>query len=170
MARGLNGETVLDREDVLVGTVSGEEYGYKRNLRVTVSVRMEELGRQEEYETTDHRKVSRPLDFSITAAVWRPDRRDIVMSTPGDGIKQLLDATNPQHAELIALSKYHLNGMRAGCIHQTAVYRDGRYGREVDLDATPPCPITGYKYGSAWLLEELPEGFRQRVEAALPPF
>lgn len=47
----------------------------------------------------------------------------------------------------------HLNDMRAGCAHQSPVYRQGKYGREIDLDNTPACPLTGYKYGSAWLVD-----------------
>lgn len=54
--------------------------------------------------------------------------------------------------------RWHLNTMRAGCAHQEVVYETDRYGRRVpSLDLTPPCPETGYRYGSAWLVEPLPE-------------
>jgi hypothetical protein len=55
--------------------------------------------------------------------------------------------------------RWHLNGMSAGCVHQTEiVYEDSPYGRRVDLDATTAandCP-QGYRYGSAWLFDALP--------------
>lgn len=169
---GLNGDKVLDVEGLTVGRVPGAEYGYKRDLRVTIGVRMERLTRREEYETTDHRKVTKPLDFAITTQVWQPDGRDIVMSTPGDGMDEIL--TGERYAELRQLAKFHLNAMRAGCAHgdwvQEPVHRQGRYGQEVDLDATASCPQTGYRYGHAWLVEELPEGFEQRVRNALAAF
>src|SRR4051812_6191369 len=75
---GLNGEPVFAAEDVPVGRVAGSDYGYKRNLLVTVSVSMEELTRQDVYETTTHDKVTRPLSFSITTGVWNPNRSDVI--------------------------------------------------------------------------------------------
>jgi hypothetical protein len=159
MTRGLNGETVYQREDVYVGTVPGESYGYKRNLRVTVSVRMERLDRQEQYETIEHQQVRNPLDFAITTDVWRPDRRDIVDMSRVDALGELITFapgfSASQARELAGLKRWHLNAMRAGCAHQP---ENGH-----------PCPKTGYKYGRAWLVEELPAGFEDRIKRLLPP-
>lgn len=63
-------------------------------------------------------------------------------------------------AEVRALGRlaeeWHLNDVQAGCVHQTVVYAEDRYGRNVpSLGLTPPCPITGYKYGHAWLVKPL---------------
>lgn len=55
-------------------------------------------------------------------------------------------------AELIRIGAYHLNDMQAACDHQT-VQGSGRDA----LDNTPPCPVTGYKYGHAWLVKPLPD-------------
>lgn len=77
--------------------------------------------------------------------------------------------------------KYHLNDMRAGCKHQRAAgWSDRRIKPEelpnthanrdergiiatwVRKDEHPegllcePCPVCGYKYGSAWLYEPIP--------------
>lgn len=170
MTAGLNGDRVFTAMDVPVGRVSGEAYGYARDLTVTIDVRMERLTRQTEYETTDHRKVRRPLDFAITTAVWRPDKRDIVSGgATVDPLRELTTYTNGFSdrviAELLSMAEYHLNGMTAGCDHQTAVWEDGRYGRQISLTDTLPCPVTGYRYGSAWLVRELPYGFLSRVRA-----
>lgn len=53
-------------------------------------------------------------------------------------------------------ARWHLNGMKAGCAHQSVVWEDSKYGRRPDLERTAPCPETGYRYGSAWLSEPLP--------------
>lgn len=44
--------------------------------------------------------------------------------------------------------QWHLNHMRAGCAHQRE-----RGEREVGK----PCEVCGYRYGSAWLKEPLPQ-------------
>ena len=83
--------------------------------------------------------------------------------------------------------RWHLNDMRPGCEHQRAEQWDKRpidptkplnsYGKHFDrqlLDSwnmlawvdptehpdgllTKPCPTCGYKYGTGWLLEKVPE-------------
>lgn len=172
MTRGLNGEEVFRREDVFVGRVPGESYGYKRPLRVTVSVRLEREDRREEYETVTHEKVTKPLTFAITTAVWQPSGRDWVSG--GATVEPLRELTefaagfNAEKAQALAdLDRYHLNGLRAGCVHQTAVYEDKPY-RRVDLKATLDCPETGYRYGHAWLVEVLPDDFQETLTALLP--
>jgi hypothetical protein len=166
MSRGLNGETVFTAHDVLVG--------YTRNrMPVTVSVRMEALDRQDSYETTEHEQVTKPLDFAITSAVWKRDRSDIESSTAGpESLQEVInsgryadgwDAGKVQ--ALIGLGPWHLSAMSAGCVHQTPVYANDRYGRNVpSLDQTPPCPITGYRYGHSWLVRVLPDGFLRNVQ------
>lgn len=172
MTRGLNGEEVFRREDVFVGRVPGESYGYKRPLRVTVSVRLESEDRRDEYETVTHEKVSKPLTFAITTAVWIPSGKDWVSG--GATVEPLRELTefaagfNAEKAQALAdLDRYHLNGLRAGCVHQTPVYEEKPY-RRVDLDATLPCPETGYRYGHAWLVEVLPDDFQETLTALLP--
>lgn len=177
MSQGLNGETVLEIKDLYVGMVPGAEYGYKRNLRVTVDICMERLNRRESYETTEHKTVTSPLDFALTTAVWNLSRsnpdivsggatteplREMVAFAPGfdaDKARELADLGD----------RWHLNGMRAGCAHQTPVIAPDNYGREVpSLDLTPACPETGYKYGHAWLLETLPDDFMETLKRLIP--
>lgn len=61
--------------------------------------------------------------------------------------------------------KWHLNGMQAGCVHQTVVWEDHKYGRRPSLELTPACPLTGYKYGHAWLSEIVPSNVIAELEA-----
>lgn len=63
---------------------------------------------------------------------------------------------------------WHLNDMQAGCAHQEVVYEDAPYYRP-SLDATLPCPVTGYRYGSAWLhkpLNQRAHDLLAQIEAA----
>jgi hypothetical protein len=137
---------------------------------VTVDVRVEQLDRADSYETVNHETVSKPLGFSITTGVWRPDGRDIVSGgatvEPLRDLVTFVNGFDSGKANALAdLETWHLNAMRAGCAHQTPVCTDGR----PDLDLTEACPQTGYRYGQAWLVEELPRGFVEHVQRLMPP-
>lgn len=73
--------------------------------------------------------------------------------------------TAEQLADLLEIWKeWHLNDTTAGCAHQTPVYAEDQYGRNVpSLELTPPCPETGYRYGHAWLIRTLPADVLARV-------
>lgn len=45
-------------------------------------------------------------------------------------------------------SAYHLNELNSHCAHQDS---------DVKWDAVPPCSVTGYKAGSAWLYAPIPD-------------
>lgn len=63
--------------------------------------------------------------------------------------------------------KWHLNDMRAGCVHQRELgwkplpYKfdpeKGRASVDPDDPVGKPCPECGYKYGTQWLWEPVPE-------------
>jgi hypothetical protein len=46
---------------------------------------------------------------------------------------------------------WHLNDMQAGCEHQRE-----RGWTSYDLHPSEPCPVCGYKYGTAWLRKDVP--------------
>jgi len=173
---GMNGTIVRKVEDLPVGRVPGEPYGYVSDLLVTIDVRVERLERRETYETTTHERVTGPLDFALTTSVWQPSRRDIVA---GGATAAPLDEAIA-HGRLdfgldeaavrgLALDHecWHLNGMSAACAHQEVVWEDSDYGRRPSLTLTQPCPVTGYRYGSAWLVRVLPEGFLAELDGLL---
>lgn len=60
---------------------------------------------------------------------------------------QITDTLRQWFPEVTPYLRYHLNGMRAGCIHQGT----GNGHKVGDV-----CPECGYKYGSAWMYEALP--------------
>jgi hypothetical protein len=52
---------------------------------------------------------------------------------------------------LDAWKVWHLNDMQAGCEHQRALG-----WTSYDAHPSEPCPVCGYKYGSAWRTTEVP--------------
>ena len=178
---GLNGTILLNTPSspgLTVGYVSAKDYGFTqdRKLRVTVEMRLERAEQSDEYETTEHEMVRQPLDFALTTAVWNwngtdhleggatvePLRAVLRSGMFGEGFDaQKVAALIEMHEQ------YHLNGMQAGCDHQTPVWEDSTYGRRISLELTEPCPITGYKYGHKWLVKVLPEGFVSDLLAIL---
>lgn len=107
-------------------------------------------------------------------------------STLGELLSYVNPWTADMAAELSNIwQRWHLNDMRAGCEHQRAAGWDKRpIDRSKPLDAygehvaghttwnmltwvkpsdhpagllTKPCQTCGYRYGSAWLTEEVPE-------------
>ena len=150
--QGLNGEVLLSKTHVTVGRVDGAGYGYKRTLRVTVDARMERLTRKAEYETVTHGTVASPVMLAISASVWRPDGRDSVQCGQCPEVLGELVSyaagwdAGKVHVLSVIWECWHLNDMRASCVHQSA---------SGDLRV---CSVTGYKWGSKWLVEPLPAG------------
>lgn len=75
--------------------------------------------------------------------------------------------------------RWHLNDMKAGCAHQEARYRDhpedrptysndyrGATGDRLSPDEGSACPQCGYRYGSAWVYEQLPDDLIEQIDAA----
>lgn len=166
---GLNGTILLNTPrdgELALGTIPGEAYGYRTRLRVSVGIRIERLERRETYETTTHETVTGPLDLTVTSSVWTPSASDILTGgATREPIRELARTGKPgrfwrpEGLEALASigDRWHLNAMRAACAHQTVVYEEGRYGRQASLTETPPCPETGYRYGTSWLVEMLPD-------------
>ena len=176
MAKGLNGEIVLNARDIPVGRVDATRYGYRNRtqpLLVTVDIRIERIAGPN--ETIEHTQVTDFLDFALTTAVWQPGGHDCILA--GATVEPLAEIMEDgryvdgiTEARMLRLSelgeRWHLNGMQAGCAHVTPVIAPDEYGREVpSLDLTPACPITGYRYGHAWLVEPLPEGFLDEIRS-----
>jgi hypothetical protein len=155
---------------ILIGRKSNGE-------KVFVEAGFDRTDSDHEWGRTDHQgTVRHPLRLSIASAItskygtlngqygWhgvlscgqaRSDLMEITKLEPGWTV-----------ADVVKLDQiwreYHLNDMKAGCDHQpdeVLVYENHpRYGyRQIDLENTPRCPHTGYKYGSAWLFKALPD-------------
>lgn len=123
------------------------------------------------WQTVEHEMATDPTTLAFSGVVIRKGGRpgrDADLVSAGQSVDYVRQITTPLagwSAEDVAKlaenwDKWHLNTMRAGCAHQPAeslVYEDDGYGgRRVDLKRTPACPVSGYRYGSAWLTEAVP--------------
>ena len=82
--------------------------------------------------------------------------------------------------ELVRLwDLWHLNDMRAGCVHQEAQFKAhpedrptwlndyrGASGITLSSDNGSKCPECGYGYGSKWLYEPLPDDILAQCDEA----
>lgn len=126
-----------------------------------------EIRRMEgEFETVDHRLINAYEELSIVGDITGKHQRNpwacgqvksilremVPCSIEGDerawsdGERQLLDIWD----------RWHLNGMKAPCIHQGMVPHGKPYGvfKVYAAEETAKCP-KGYRWGSKWLVEEL---------------
>jgi len=56
--------------------------------------------------------------------------------------------------------KWHLNDLRAYCIHQKPIverHKGKSYDELIKIPELKKCPVCGYRYGSQWRYEPLPE-------------
>lgn len=111
-----------------------------------------------EYGTQPHKKPGKP-ELTISADIRRSGhwvaggqsidtvRRVAAHGTlaPGWTYKRVLKLCN-------IWERWHLNGLRPGCEHQRALG-----WTSYDDHPSEPCPICGYKYGTAWHYEPLPQ-------------
>ena len=84
----------------------------------------------------------------------------------GQNYEYLLEITEPakgfNRADIRRLYElwraYHLNDMQSHCAHQD---------KAIKWDSVEPCPLTGYRAGSAWLVQELPAGVIGEIESII---
>lgn len=94
----------------------------------------------------DHDPVETLDVFSVSGLVV--DRGTSVISRAGQvrptGVSAPATGWSTEDVALLDefWQRWHLNDMHAGCRHQ-----------EDAGDDAPPCPVTGYHWGSAWLVE-----------------
>lgn len=114
------------------------------------------------FTTTAHEPAERVTRLSVIGGVRDGARRDY--STSGqiiDDVAAVRDFapgwTAQDVASLVAIwRRWHLNDTRAGCVHVPEPLMEDTPYRRVDLVNTPACPVTGHRYGHAWLMEEPP--------------
>lgn len=154
-----------------IGIANWTEDGRRLRLVATIELRVGDLAgdlAERGFQTIEHEPCpAGALTASFTHQIInRGKRRGYddegggagLPEIPADAVYDLGGISPEQYAHLRELAdRWHLNTMRAGCAHQTPVYAPDQYSRNApSLDLTPPCPITGYKYGHAWLVEVLP--------------
>lgn len=121
-------------------------------VTLTIStIRKETLGTQPAaFPTTDHETIVDPLRVSFTGDVYAKHSRYPY------ACGQVQESLPEPHPIRAAWKRYHLNDMRSHCIHQP---------RSIKWDESAPCPHTGYRAGSAWLVEPVPADELTRILA-----
>lgn len=112
------------------------------------------------YRMTDHSTAQHVTQLSVTGWTVGPHARTLWGGGQNrDDVASVVDFrgsswTASDVASLVGLwDRWHLNTMRPGCVHQV---RPSGLSMSDALDSIPPCEETGYRWGSAWLAEELP--------------
>ena len=148
--------------------------------RVWIRIEIRESDRTA--QTVEHEWVDRPRELSISGSITYKGHRNAsgggqnigdaaaAMHKPAKGL------TEDDIADLVTVWKrWHLNGLKASCAHQTVVWEDRPYGRRPSLELTKPCPVQAeaaaedehapkpYRYGTAWLVKPLPTDVEQWV-------
>ena len=103
--------------------------------------------------TVNHDKVSGFDVLSISGEVIEPRKRNAYNF--GQICDRLSEITEPASGLTLAgvariaqiWQEWHLNDLQSHCAHQD---------QAIKWDQVQPCPLTGYKAGSAWLIKELP--------------
>lgn len=146
-------ERVVLQSRINVGTYEGKRVTVEAVIKLKTSSR----------ETTTHKHVKEYYTLSITGSYNGGGGQCI------DTLKKLDSVAIPEQdlTDLIEIwERWHLNDMTAHCEHQKPIpvrYDDPEYNHYVWLSGKQ-CP-NGYRYGSAWLIEELPQEVIDRVDA-----
>lgn len=132
--------------------------------------------------TTKEKMGKEYKELSVSGSVWNRNRTKLLMG--GQCLDELANHFKGDEVFDFAYdmwSKYHLNGMNAGTITQENALKEAvkngeldSYGAnnfentcnylkraglyEVEVDGKP------YRYGSGWLVREIPEGDLERIE------
>jgi len=167
MGSALQG-TVIEKTRINVGTYTQAWSGQDYPERVYVEIELRKI--QGEHTTITHEPIIDPLELAVTYET---------RTSFGCGVKEALDPKlfqsliiEPDDLAWIreVSERWHLNTLRGGCVHQVrgahidrrgvSTYKGGWYRgvywTRMVKRQTKRCPV-GYRYGSAWLVEPLPD-------------
>lgn len=158
---------------IIAGWIEPESTREAPRTRVTINVELQPM-HYRTGQTVDHLPVLPIITRLSISGTETEGRREV----SGGQITEALRRVNHPNelrldecAELADLwDRWHLNDMRAACIHQAAeakalyVELPGYSNEAVRWERLRelPCP-EGYKYGDAWLVEYLPPEVEQRI-------
>ncbi len=123
--------------------------------RIWVEMELRERTSVSPHQTVTHEQVSQFLELSISGVGVRKHARTIDQAGQiHEELGRITDSRGGlRRSDMQALQqiwqRWHLNDMRAGCVHQGGV-----------------CP-EGYQHGSAWLVELLPESVVEQVRSLM---
>ena len=147
-------EHTIVRNKLIGYTANGEKYF------LTVRVREDKSGL-----SVTHEKLKEFTELSFTGVLvskYGSLTHERGWISCGQNDYELLNIVKPAKGLSLAdirriyeiWQEYHLGGMNSHCAHQD---------KSVDWDEVAPCPVTGYKAGSAWLVRELSIGALEEI-------
>lgn len=171
---------VTDTIRVLVGESPKREYGYQMREKVFLNVELRQRESVSPHLTIEHKPIETYTELSITADIYE-GTRDIGGGQAIDALREIANDLDSQPRtfgrerlrRIVDLwERWHLNGMRAACIHQrdtaATVYRVmpdyGDNDKRWEILRSLYCP-EGYSYGHSWLVEPLPEDIEREIRA-----
>ena len=113
------------------------------------------------FETVNHEKIQNCLILSISGYAWNARRHDcayagqIYDELTDQNIKEYLIPSHKLAAIVAIWKRWHLNDLKAACIHQKDFSANDPKWHEKAAEESKKCP-NGYQYGSSWLVEPLP--------------
>ena len=150
-------QNTIYKKRIPLGKVDG--YGIGKQscaAEITVTIRKEMHCKRTIY----HTPVDEYFTLSIVGSIWNHMHTDWISG--GQNYDHLLSLRRGSHKlrRIVDVWKrWHLNDLKAGCSHQqTGKYSDAGISSQV-------CPVTGYKYGRAWLVELLPQSIIEEVKS-----
>jgi hypothetical protein len=132
-----------------------------------VELKLELRTRTGEYNTIDHRTITEYTELAISGDIFK-GRNMVAGGQCTDSIRDVtkfkklfVPAKNVERIVEI-WDRWHLNSLNAGCIHQNNVSFGTHYKENAEIE-TKKCPLN-YKYGSNWLIEELPKEIENEIK------
>lgn len=135
---------------------------------INISLEIHQEADTREAETIDHKTIKGYKTLSMSGDIWLRNRKDI---TIGGQIHDTLSNKNIYRELFISeedlktiiyiWKRWHLNNLKPNCIHQEAFNCNENFTERAKQE-TDKCP-QGYKYGSKWLVEPLPEEVIEQI-------
>jgi len=158
------------KKKLTVGKIPPEEYGYENGrLTATVEVRLREKDEGQELSITG--------DIEHYGKMCQGGQiRDTLEELHEKGQLDLKISEKMFNKLMKFWDRWHLNGLNAGCEHQREQKEEIKQEKGEDffhasnletiweLDDFEECPQCGYKYGTSWKFEELPDKVKEFVE------
>lgn len=135
--------------------------------RVWLEIELRQQRQVASRQTIEHEPASEHLELGISGLIKDKGARRV--SGAGqvvDDVRRIVEpAEGWTRAELHKLAevwdRWHLNGLKAGCAHMPANAEVGK--TECPVQAADPKVEKPYVYGTAWLIEALPEDVVKQV-------
>lgn len=161
--KGLAKKSIIFQKKVKIG------YEDKNPIYLEVEIRENDLNTQAIFnidgkilyigskkQTIDHKYVDKYKELSLSASSKYFAGQAI------DEVKKLIPI-NPKLKRVVEIwEEYHLNDTQPNCIHQESFNCNCEDFKEKAENESNKCPMN-YKYGSKWLLKELPEDIEKEI-------